>query len=45
MDIRVSKGIDIPLIIETNIPHETFIVFSEGFPKCKGIVINVNDLN
>lgn len=29
---------------ETEIPHETFMIYEDGEPYCRGIVFNINDL-
>lgn len=29
---------------ETDIPHETFMIYEDGEPYCRGIVFNISDL-
>ena len=33
-----------PWTYETDIPHETFDIYEDGEPYCRGIVFSVNDL-
>ena len=39
-----ESGNTIAWTYETGIPHETFMVYEDGEPYCKGIVFSVNDL-
>ena len=39
-----ADGKEITWTYETEIPHETFMVYEDGEPYCKGIVFNVNDV-
>lgn len=44
---KASKDEDgnvIPWTYKTDIPHETFMVYEDGEPYCRGIVFSVNDL-
>lgn len=34
----------IPWTYETNIPHETFMIYAGGEPYCRGIVFSVDDV-
>lgn len=43
-DVLDDNGNVIPWIYKTDIPHETFMVYEEGRPYCKGIVFSVADL-
>lgn len=39
-----ENGNVIPWIYKTDIPHETFMIYEEGNPYCRGIVLSVSDL-
>lgn len=39
-----ENGIIISWTYETDIPHETFMVYEDGEPYCRGIVFSVNNL-
>lgn len=38
-------GNEITWTYETEIPHETFMIYEDGEPYCRGIVFNIDDLN
>lgn len=39
-----KNGKIIPVALKTDIPHETFMVYEDGEPYCRGIIFSVNDL-
>lgn len=39
-----GNGNVIPWTYKTDIPHETFMVYEDGKPYCRGIVFTLNDL-
>lgn len=39
-----ESGNVVPLTYKTDIPHETFMVYEDGNPYCRGIVFSVEDL-
>lgn len=39
-----DSGLEITWTYETEIPHETFMIYGEGEPFCRGIVFRVEDL-
>lgn len=39
-----ENGKIIPIALATDIPHETFMVYEDGEPYCRGLVFSVNDL-
>lgn len=41
---KVDRGREITWTYETEIPHETFMIYEEGEPFCRGIVFSVGDL-
>ena len=41
---RDENGNKIAWTYETEIPYETFMVYEDGEPYCRGIVFNVNDV-
>lgn len=43
-DSRDENGNIITWTYKTDIPHETFMVYEDGEPFCRGIVFSVNDL-
>lgn len=43
-DSRDWDGNTITWTYKTDIPHETFMVYEDGEPYCRGIVFSVNDL-
>lgn len=43
-DCRDENGNIITWTYKTDIPHETFMVYDDGYPYCRGIVFSVNDL-
>lgn len=43
-EILDDNGNVIPWTYKTDIPHETFMVYEDGDPYCRGIVFSVDDL-
>lgn len=43
-EILDENGNVIPWTHKTDIPHETFMVYEDGNPYCRGIVLSVEDL-
>lgn len=43
-EILDENGNVIPWTYKTDIPHETFMVYEDGDPYCRGIVFSVDDL-
>lgn len=43
-EILDENGNVIPWTYKTDIPHETFMVYEDGRPYCKGILFSVADL-
>jgi len=41
---RDERGRQIMWIYKTDIPHETFMIYEDEEPYCRGIVFNVNDV-
>lgn len=41
---EAANGDVIPWTYETDIPHETFMIFDNGEPDCRGIVFHISDL-
>lgn len=39
-----ENGNVIPWTYKTDIPHETFMVYEDGEPYCRGIVLSMDDL-
>lgn len=39
-----ENGKPIPWTYETDIPHETFVIYNDGEPYCRGIVFSVDDV-
>lgn len=39
-----EKGNTIPWTYELSIPHETFMIYEEGKPYCRGVVFSIKDL-
>lgn len=39
-----ENGRQIGWTYETEIPHETFMIYEDGEPYCRGIVFNINDV-
>ncbi|RKI24682.1 hypothetical protein D7V82_14580 [bacterium 1xD8-6] len=39
-----ADGQEITWAYETGIPHETFMVYEDGEPYCRGIVFSINDV-
>lgn len=39
-----KNGKEITWTYETDIPHETFMIYEDGEPYCRGIVFNIEDL-
>ena len=42
--IKEIKGNDTKYVFETEIPHETFMIYEGGEPYCRGVVFNISDL-
>jgi hypothetical protein len=43
-EILDENGNVIPWTYKTDIPHETFVVYEDGNPYCRGIVFSVENL-
>lgn len=39
-----EKGNTIPWTYDLSIPHETFMIYEEGKPYCRGVVFSIKDL-
>lgn len=39
-----ADGQEITWAYETEIPHETFMIYEDGEPYCRGIVFNIDDV-
>ena len=44
-EIRDELGEIITWTYETDIPHETFMIYEDGDSYCRGIVFSINDIN
>lgn len=42
--ITALPGSDSCWICETELPHESFVIYNEGYPLCTGIVFTVNEV-
>lgn len=42
--IKEIKGSDTKYVFETEITHETFMVYERGKPYCRGIVFSIDDV-
>ena len=42
--IRDESGSLIAWTYRTDIPHETFMIYEDGEPYCRGIVFNIDDV-
>lgn len=43
-DFKTEEGDLITWCYKTDIPHETFMIFDDGEPYCRGIVFSIEDL-
>ena len=43
-DFKTEEGDLITWCYKTDIPHETFMIYDDGEPYCRGIVFSIEDL-